>query len=179
MSKACDVRRSHDFAGLTAVALRGAWTRRDVFAVRRFVERPGDLLALKLQIVETPADHLEISTNSRHGALLPAAEHRYEDYEDDEPHDEHAAGVQRLKKASFPRDSRDGWCRELVRTTAIRTGGGGVRKLLPAVRTANERHYFPAVPSARALMLLSSVLSKCPSDEHSISCGSLGVPPCV
>lgn len=51
-SEACDLSRTQDFAGLTTLSL-GSWLESgDVFCVRRFLERPGDLFALKLQLVE-------------------------------------------------------------------------------------------------------------------------------
>ncbi|MGK2934353.1 MAG: phage portal protein, partial [Gemmatimonadaceae bacterium] len=49
---ACDISRRDNFAGLTYLALRSWLVGGDVFAVRRFKERDGDFLALKLQLIE-------------------------------------------------------------------------------------------------------------------------------
>lgn len=49
---AIDVGRRHTFGDLTELALRGALTRGDTFAVRRFVTRKGDVLATRVQLIE-------------------------------------------------------------------------------------------------------------------------------
>lgn len=51
-SKACDITRRANFAGLTALVLRSWLASGDVFVVRRFQERKGELLGMKLQLVE-------------------------------------------------------------------------------------------------------------------------------
>lgn len=47
-----DLTNRFTFAGLTYLALRGWLGRGDAFAIRRFVERKGDILGLKIQLVE-------------------------------------------------------------------------------------------------------------------------------
>ena len=49
---ACDLSRRDNFAGLTSLTLRSRFVGGDVFAIRRFKERKGDFLALKIQLVE-------------------------------------------------------------------------------------------------------------------------------
>ncbi|HEY8732267.1 MAG TPA: phage portal protein [Candidatus Limnocylindria bacterium] len=63
-SKACDIAGRFTFYQLQDLALRTTVERGDAFAIRRFVERPGDLLATKLQLIEgdrvsTPLGQLE------------------------------------------------------------------------------------------------------------------------
>lgn len=58
---ACDLRRKNTFAGLTALVLRSALESGDILALRRYKERKGDLLGLRVQLVE--ADRL---SNPRH-----------------------------------------------------------------------------------------------------------------
>lgn len=63
-SKACDVAGRHTFYQLQELALRCTVTRGDAFGIRRFVERPNEVLATKLQLVEgdrvsTPDGQLE------------------------------------------------------------------------------------------------------------------------
>lgn len=48
----CDMRRRANFAHLTWIIARSWMTSGDVFVRRRFVERPGDLFGLKLQVIE-------------------------------------------------------------------------------------------------------------------------------
>ena len=48
----CDVTRTQHFAGLTDQVLRATLASGDVLVIRRFVERGGDLLGLKIQTVE-------------------------------------------------------------------------------------------------------------------------------
>ena len=51
-SPRCDIERVLDFAAMQDLEQRAELLSGDVFAVRRFKLRPGDILALKLQIVE-------------------------------------------------------------------------------------------------------------------------------
>lgn len=51
-TRSCDLSRRDSFAGLTYLTLRSWLVGGDVFAIRRFRERNGDFLALKLQLVE-------------------------------------------------------------------------------------------------------------------------------
>jgi lambda family phage portal protein len=51
-SKCCDLARRNTFAGLTSLAYRSSLESGDVLALRRFKPRPGDVLALKIQLVE-------------------------------------------------------------------------------------------------------------------------------
>lgn len=51
-SKACDVSGRHTFYQLQDLALRSTVVRGDALGIRRFVERPGEVLATKLQLVE-------------------------------------------------------------------------------------------------------------------------------
>jgi lambda family phage portal protein len=51
-SQGCDVARRNTFAGLTSLAYRSSLESGDVIAIRRFKPRPGDVLALKIQLVE-------------------------------------------------------------------------------------------------------------------------------
>lgn len=48
----CDITRRQLFAGMQILALRATLESGDVFVVRRFLEQKGDLLGLKLQLVE-------------------------------------------------------------------------------------------------------------------------------
>lgn len=52
-----DLTRTQDFAGLQSLVFRSALDSGDVFTVRRYKKRKGDLLGLKLQIIE--ADRVE------------------------------------------------------------------------------------------------------------------------
>lgn len=51
-SRNCDLRRTNNFSALTTLVLRSWLESGDVIAIRRFKPRPGDVLALKIQIVE-------------------------------------------------------------------------------------------------------------------------------
>jgi lambda family phage portal protein len=51
-STACDLSRRMDFYGMQALALRSCLSRGDLFGVRRFVDRPGDLLSTRIQMIE-------------------------------------------------------------------------------------------------------------------------------
>lgn len=51
-SPECDLTRAQDFCALQDLALRSALVSGDVFAVKRFVERPGSPWGLKVQLVE-------------------------------------------------------------------------------------------------------------------------------
>lgn len=48
----CDLRRRANFAHLSWIAARTWLTSGDVFVRRRFIERPGDLFGLKIQLIE-------------------------------------------------------------------------------------------------------------------------------
>ena len=49
---ACDITGRCDFASLTELTLRAELASGDVFAIRRFDEQPGEILGLKLQMIE-------------------------------------------------------------------------------------------------------------------------------
>lgn len=51
-TKNCDLSRRLNFSGLTTLTLRSWLESGDVIAIRRFKPRPGDVLALKIQLVE-------------------------------------------------------------------------------------------------------------------------------
>ncbi len=51
-SHACDITRRHDFYTLQDVVFRSQLERGDVLVIRRYRERPGELLGLKLQLIE-------------------------------------------------------------------------------------------------------------------------------
>jgi lambda family phage portal protein len=51
-SKSCDLANKNTFAGITYLTLRSWLSSGDTFVLRRYKERPGDLLGLKLQLVE-------------------------------------------------------------------------------------------------------------------------------
>lgn len=51
-TSACDLSRTDNFAGLCNLALRSWLAGGDVFVIRRFKERDGDVLALRIQLVE-------------------------------------------------------------------------------------------------------------------------------
>lgn len=57
VSNQLDITRTQDFAGLQALVFRSILDSGDVFSVRRHKKRPGDLLGLKVQIIE--ADRVE------------------------------------------------------------------------------------------------------------------------
>lgn len=48
----CDLAGRLDFYALQGLALRSTLGRGDVFAIRRFVQRPGDVLATRVQLIE-------------------------------------------------------------------------------------------------------------------------------
>lgn len=52
VADALDITRQQDFAGLQDLVMRSALSSGDVFTLRRRLRRPGDLLGLKLQLVE-------------------------------------------------------------------------------------------------------------------------------
>jgi capsid protein len=49
---ACDIRRRRNFGHLTWAAYRAWWDGGEMFVRRRFKRRPGDLLGLKIQLIE-------------------------------------------------------------------------------------------------------------------------------
>ena len=61
-SRACDIAGRLDFYGMQGLALRSNLVRGDVFAVKRFVERAGDLLATRVQLVEADRVSTPIGT---------------------------------------------------------------------------------------------------------------------
>jgi lambda family phage portal protein len=66
-SRASDLAGQVDFYTQQELALRAALGRGDCFAIRRYVERPGDLLALRVQLIEgdrvsTPDTKLDSDT---------------------------------------------------------------------------------------------------------------------
>lgn len=52
LSRPCDLARRLDFYSMQGLALRSALGRGDLFAIRRYVDRPGDLLSTRVQLVE-------------------------------------------------------------------------------------------------------------------------------
>lgn len=52
MSRPCDLARRLDFYSMQGLAFRSALGRGDCFAIRRYVDRPGDLLSTRVQLVE-------------------------------------------------------------------------------------------------------------------------------
>ncbi len=67
-SMACDVTRTEDFAGLQDLAFRSTLESGDVFAVKRFVERPGERLGFRLQMIE--GDRVSTPSGVRDGKVL-------------------------------------------------------------------------------------------------------------
>jgi lambda family phage portal protein len=51
-SRACDFERRTNFDGLTSLTLNGWLSGGDIFAVRRYSERPGDPFGLRVQLIE-------------------------------------------------------------------------------------------------------------------------------
>ncbi|HET7552190.1 MAG TPA: phage portal protein [Gemmatimonadaceae bacterium] len=61
-AEACDIEGRENMAGLQELVLRSALESGDAFVIRRFRERPGDVLGLKLQVLE--ADRVSNPANA-------------------------------------------------------------------------------------------------------------------
>jgi lambda family phage portal protein len=72
-----DLTRAQDFAGLQALIFRSTLDSGDVFTVRRYKKRRGDLLGLKLQIIE--ADRVEAPQGTLGSTRIVAGVERDED----------------------------------------------------------------------------------------------------
>ncbi|MDB4906371.1 MAG: hypothetical protein JWO05_1155 [Gemmatimonadetes bacterium] len=82
-TKACDYTGRQDFYGQQSLVLRGAFGRGDIFALRRFEDRPGALLSTRVQLIEadrvcnprgmfnstTLMDGIELDANGRPAAV--------------------------------------------------------------------------------------------------------------
>lgn len=51
-SPACDITRRHDFPALQDIVFRAQLSSGDIMGIRRFLKRPGEMLGLKIQLVE-------------------------------------------------------------------------------------------------------------------------------
>ena len=73
-STACDIRRERRFRAITGQTFSSAWTDGDMCVVRRHKPRPGDVLSLKLQLIE--ADRLSTPTNEMYNPrIIDGVEH--------------------------------------------------------------------------------------------------------
>jgi lambda family phage portal protein len=173
----CDIRRRRNFGHLTWAAYRAWWDGGEMFVRRRFKRRPGDLLGLKIQLIE--AERVSTPDNMRESDTLVQG---IEMDEDGAPITAHVLNRHPGDPIGLPKE----WLpqpffgpvsgeRMLLHVALLDRDGQtrGVSRLAPVIESVKQltRYAGAELDAAVASSFIMAVLQ---TDDGSVNLGSMG-----